>query len=71
MGFDGIIAEGVERNLNGRSPNYLYRAPATARIETLLPKYPALRRSRLPFLRSLVARIPAHFREIRPMDGRV
>lgn len=36
MGFDGIIAEGVERNLNGRSPNFLYRAPATARIKTLL-----------------------------------
>ena len=36
MGFDGIIAEGVERNLKGRSPNFLYRAPTTARIKTLL-----------------------------------
>jgi alpha-amylase len=36
MGFEGIIAEGVERNLNGRSPNFLYRAPTTARIKTLL-----------------------------------
>ncbi len=36
MGFDGVIAEGVERNLNGRSPNFLYRAPTTARIKTLL-----------------------------------
>ena len=36
MGFDGVIAEGVERNLKGRSPNFLYRAPATARIKTLL-----------------------------------
>jgi len=40
MGFDGIIAEGVERNLNGRSPNFLYRAPATARIKTLLRNTP-------------------------------
>ncbi len=36
MGFDGIVAEGVERNLKGRSPNFLYRAPETARIKTLL-----------------------------------
>ena len=36
MGFDGIIAEGVTHNLNGRSPNFLYRAPTTARIKTLL-----------------------------------
>ena len=52
MGFDGIIAEGVERNLNGQSPNFLYRAPTTARIKTLLRNIAALRRSRLPFLRS-------------------
>jgi alpha-amylase len=36
MGFDGVVAEGVERNLNGMSPNFLYRAPTTARIKTLL-----------------------------------
>ncbi len=36
MGFDGVIAEGVEMNLDGHSPNYLYRAPTTARIKTLL-----------------------------------
>lgn len=36
MGFDGIIAEGVEWHLNGQSPNFLYRAPTTARIKTLL-----------------------------------
>ncbi|NJM38337.1 MAG: alpha-amylase [Akkermansiaceae bacterium] len=40
MGFDGIIAEGVERNLNGQSPNFLYRAPTTARIKTLLRNIP-------------------------------
>ena len=34
MGFDGILAEGVERNLKGKSPNFLYRAPETARIKT-------------------------------------
>jgi alpha-amylase len=36
MGFDGILAEGVERNLKGKSPNFLYSAPETARIRTLL-----------------------------------
>ena len=36
MGFDGVIAEGVEWNLNGQSPNFLYRAPQTARVKTLL-----------------------------------
>ena len=36
MGFDGILAEGVEHNLAGQSPNFLYRAPHTARIKTLL-----------------------------------
>ncbi len=39
MGFDGVIAEGVERNLKGRSPNFLYRAPTTARIKTLLRNF--------------------------------
>jgi alpha-amylase len=36
MGFDGIVAEGVEHNLGSQSPNFLYRAPETARIKTLL-----------------------------------
>jgi alpha-amylase len=36
MGFDGIIAEGIEQNLDGQSPNFTYRAPTTARIKTLL-----------------------------------
>jgi alpha-amylase len=40
MGFDGVIAEGIERNLDGHSPNYLYRAPTTARIKTLLRNIP-------------------------------
>jgi len=36
MGFDGVIAEGVDWTLNGQSTNFLYRAPNTARIKTLL-----------------------------------
>jgi alpha-amylase len=36
MGFDGVIAEGVADHLAGQSPNFLYRAPGTARIRTLL-----------------------------------
>jgi alpha-amylase len=36
MGFDGLIAEGVAANLGGQSANFLYRAPTTARIKTLL-----------------------------------
>lgn len=40
MGFDGVVAEGVERNLSGMSPNFLYRAPMTARIKTLLRNVP-------------------------------
>lgn len=35
MGFDGILAEGVDRCLKGKSPNFLYRAPQTAKIKTL------------------------------------
>ena len=36
MGFDGIVAEGVDSNLGSQSPNFLYRAPQTARIKSLL-----------------------------------
>jgi alpha-amylase len=36
MGFDGILAEGVEWVLNGKSPNQLYRAPNVNFIRTLL-----------------------------------
>lgn len=36
MGFDGIVAEGVESRLGLQSANFLYRAPETARIKTLL-----------------------------------
>lgn len=39
MGFDGIIAEGVEANLAGHSQNFLYRAPTTARVKTLLRNF--------------------------------
>ena len=40
MGFDGVLAEGLESNLKGASPNFLYRAPHTARIKTLLRHTP-------------------------------
>jgi alpha-amylase len=36
MGFDGILAEGVEWVLNGKSPNHLYRAPQVSKLKTLL-----------------------------------
>ncbi|HEY8960652.1 MAG TPA: glycoside hydrolase family 57 protein [Luteolibacter sp.] len=36
MGFDGILAEGVEWVLNGKSPNHLYRAPHVSKLKTLL-----------------------------------
>jgi len=36
MGFDGIIAEGTPAFSGGISPNYLYHAPDTAKIRTLL-----------------------------------
>jgi len=36
MGFDGIVAEGVDWNLNGGSPNFIYQAPDAARIKTIL-----------------------------------
>jgi alpha-amylase len=36
MGFDGILAAGAEWSLRGASPNYLYRAPGTRRIKTIL-----------------------------------
>jgi alpha-amylase len=36
MGFDGVLGEGVEWVLNGKSPNYLYRAPEVSRLKTLL-----------------------------------
>ncbi len=36
MGFDGILAEGVDWCLNGKSPNQIYRAPNVNFIRTLL-----------------------------------
>lgn len=36
LGFDGVLAEDISANLAGASPNFLYRAPHTARIKTLL-----------------------------------
>lgn len=39
MGYTGILAEGADHVLGWRSPNYLYTAPGTQRIKTLLKNY--------------------------------
>ncbi|MDN4165082.1 glycoside hydrolase family 57 protein [Cytophagales bacterium LB-30] len=39
LGYAGIICEGVDRNLAGRSPNFLYRAPNVSSIKSLLKNY--------------------------------
>ena len=39
MGYQGIICEGVDRILNGRSPNFLYKAPNVSNIKSLLKNY--------------------------------
>jgi len=36
MGFDGVLAEGAPWALDGRSPNFLYRAPQVTRVKTML-----------------------------------
>jgi alpha-amylase len=39
MGYDAIICEGVDRLLQDRSPNSIYKAPNTNRIKSLLKNY--------------------------------
>ena len=39
MGFEGLMAEGLDHNLKGRSANYLYQAPNVKEIKTLLKNY--------------------------------
>jgi alpha-amylase len=39
LGYKGIICEGVDRVLKGRSPNFLYRAPNASKIKSLLKNY--------------------------------
>jgi len=39
MGYKAIICEGVDRILNGRTPNYLYQAPHCNNIKSLLKNY--------------------------------
>ena len=36
MGFQGVISEGVDWHLNGRSPNFLYKAPNAGKIKVVL-----------------------------------
>jgi alpha-amylase len=40
MGYRGIFAEGVERILNGRSPNYVYTPIGCKKFKVLLRNYP-------------------------------
>jgi len=35
LGFDAMLAEGVDRVLRGRSPNHLYRSPNVKKLKTL------------------------------------
>ena len=37
--FDGIITEGADRILNGKSPNFIYRPPNTGKVKLLLKNY--------------------------------
>jgi alpha-amylase len=39
LGYDAIICEGVDRLLNGRSPNFVYKAPNAHKIKSLLKNY--------------------------------
>jgi alpha-amylase len=39
MGYDGILAEGADRLLGHRSPNFLYSPPHASRIKLLLKNY--------------------------------
>lgn len=39
MGYKGIICEGVDRLLNGRSPNFLYKSVNTKEIKLLLKNH--------------------------------
>jgi alpha-amylase len=39
MGFKGILSEGVEWILNGRSPHFVYNPPSNKRIKVLLRDY--------------------------------
>ena len=39
MGYKAILAEGADHLLGWRSPNFLYQAPGTSKIKTLLKNY--------------------------------
>jgi alpha-amylase len=39
LGYKGILCEGVDNLLNGRSPNYVYQPKGTAKIKALLKNY--------------------------------
>ncbi len=39
LGYTTILAEGVDRYLNGRSPNFVYQPPNTSKLRLLLKNY--------------------------------
>lgn len=39
MGYVGVLGEGVDWYLNGRTPNLLYKSPTTSKIKTLLKNH--------------------------------
>ncbi len=39
MGYKGIVCEGVDRLLNGRTPNFIYQPVGTSKIKALLKNY--------------------------------
>lgn len=40
LGYRGLLAEGADKILNGRSPNFLYKALASPNLKILLRNYP-------------------------------
>lgn len=39
MGYKGLVCEGVDWLLNGRSPNFIYKAPTAPNVKLLLKNY--------------------------------
>lgn len=38
-GYKAVLCEGVDKYLNGRSPNFLYRSPSTSTLKSFLKNY--------------------------------
>lgn len=39
MGYKAVLADGIDQILQGRSPNFIYKAPGVSKIKTLLKNY--------------------------------